>query len=256
MDAESLKKNLSIAIEAAQKAGEEILKVYDSDFSVEKKEDKSPLTLADKNSHEIIFSILSQTKIPVLSEEGKDIPFNERKNWQHLWIVDPLDGTKEFVRRNGEFAVNIALIENEKPIIGVIYSPVKKSLFYALKNLGAYKKEKNGVEQKLPLRSRNETFSVCASRSHMNDETKVFVNELRKKHGEINFISTGSSLKFCLIAEGIADCYPRFAATMEWDTASGQIIVEECGKKLIDVTTDKPMLYNREIIRNNWFVVE
>ena len=251
-----LKKNLLLAIEASKRAGEEILKVYDSDFAVEHKDDKSPLTLADKESHEIIFSLLSETKIPVLSEEGRDIPYSERQSWKLLWIVDPLDGTKEFVKRNGEFAVNIALVENEIPILGVIYSPIKKIIYYASKNQGAYKKSENSAEEKLTGERSTTKFTVAASRSHMNEETAVFVNEMKKKHGDIDFISAGSSLKFGLIAEGIADCYPRFAPTMEWDTASGQIIVEECGKKLIDCTTDKPMLYNKEIIRNNWFVVD
>src|SRR5688572_10207198 len=256
MDADLLKKNLLLALDAASKAGEAILEVYDSDFAVERKEDKSPLTLADKRSHEIISALLSGTGIPVLSEEGKDIPYNERKSWSMLWIVDPLDGTKEFVKRNGEFAVNIALVEEGKPVLGVIYSPVKKLVYYAAKGMGAFKKAENAAPQKLPFGSGPSRFTVAASRSHLSEETIVFVNELKKKHGEIDFISAGSSLKFGLVAEGSADCYPRFAPTMEWDTASGQIIVEECGKQLIDCTTDKPMLYNKEIIRNNWFVVE
>lgn len=268
----SINELLETAIIASLKAGKEILTVYEFDFAVEKKEDDSPLTLADKNSHKIISEILSETKIPILSEEGKNIPYHERKNWKQLWIVDPLDGTKEFVKRNGDFTVNIALAESGKPILGVIYSPVKKILYFGASKIGSYKienielKNHNSAVEfntlinnscKLPLQypSKNK-FTVVASRSHMTDETIRFIDELKKEHGEIEIISAGSSLKICLVAEGSADCYPRFGPTMEWDTAAGQAIAENAGKKLTDAKTNQPMVYNRENLRNNSFVVQ
>jgi 3'(2'), 5'-bisphosphate nucleotidase len=275
MNQEELNKHLRTAINASLKAGEKIIEVYNSDFAVEHKDDKSPLTLADKKSHETIDEILSETKIPVLSEEGKNIPYDERKNWQHLWIVDPLDGTKEFVKRNGEFTVNIALIENQKPILGVIYIPMMKVLYFSSKGLGAYKidlsplplsltrrgvggeaEELISLSEKLPLKKSLSKFTVVASRSHLSPETENFINELKSKHGEINFVSSGSSIKLCLVAEGSANIYPRFAPTMEWDTAAGQAIAELAGKTVIDYSTKKSMLYNRENLLNNWFLVE
>lgn len=274
MNQENLNQLLLSSINASIKAGEKIIEVYNSDFAVEHKDDKSPLTLADKKSHEEIISILNESKIPVLSEEGKNIPYSERKDWQYLWIVDPLDGTKEFVKRNGEFTVNIALIENQKPILGVIYIPVTKELYYAAKGVGAYKvsdfksqaclpdrqvsnlQELISISEKLPSIKSLEKYTVVASRSHMSPETEIFINELKSKHGEINFASSGSSIKLCLVAEGKANVYPRFAPTMEWDTAAGQAIVEFSGKTLIDYSTKKPMLYNRENLLNNWFLVQ
>src|ERR1051326_7426019 len=252
MAALNLNELLAIAIAAAEKAGVEILKVYESDFAVERKEDKTPLTLADKNSHEVISEALAKTNIPVLSEEGKDIPYSERKGWKHLWIVDPLDGTKEFVKRNGEFTVNIALIEDQRPVLGVIYSPVTKNIYYAAKGIGAFRKV-GGKEEKLPLARKERKFTVVASRSHMSSETYAHIEELKKQHGEIELISTGSSVKICLVAEGSADCYPRFGPTMEWDTASGQAIAECAGREFIDVSTGKSMTYNRENLLNNSF---
>lgn len=262
-----LNKLLSLAIEASFKAGAEILKVYATDFAVEKKEDQSPLTLADKNAHEVIAAILSESGIPVLSEEGKNIPFIDRKNWNLLWIVDPLDGTKEFVKKNGEFTVNIALIEDHQPVLGVIYVPVTKILYYASKDRGCFKFEESraGVRrfeeitehsEQLPLQETLEKFTVVASRSHLTKETNDFIAEMKKKHGEVEIISAGSSLKFCLIAEGKANAYPRFGPTMEWDTAAGQAIVRCAGKNVIDFETKKPMLYNRENLLNGWFIVE
>lgn len=255
------------AINAAHKGGEEILKVYKTDFSVEKKEDKSPLTLADKNSHNIISEILSSTGVPVLSEEGKDIDYAERKNWKRLWIVDPLDGTKEFVKRNGEFTVNIALVERHEPVIGIIYVPVTGVLYFAAKSIGAFR-SKGAIEkyrslesviagsEKLPVNYINKNFSVVASRSHITPETEAFINKMKKIHGEVDIISAGSSLKFCLVAEGRAEVYPRFGPTMEWDTAAGQAIVQCAGKNVIDINSGKPIVYNRENLRNGSFVVE
>jgi 3'(2'), 5'-bisphosphate nucleotidase len=258
---------LHTAIIAALQAGKAILEIYHSgEFDIEIKGDNSPLTRADTASHNIIMSYLEATGIPVLSEEGKDIPYQERKDWNRLWIVDPIDGTKEFIKRNGEFTVNIALIENQKPIIGVIFVPVTGELYFSSKELGAFKVavylEEYDVYalllkgNKLPLQRENKTFTIVASRSHMSAETESYVEEMKEKHGAVKLISKGSSLKLCMVAEGTANCYPRFAPTMEWDTAAGQAICEHAGFEVIDWKTKKPMLYNREELLNNWFLAK
>ena len=258
--------NLKTAITAALEAGKAILDIYHSnDFEVELKGDNSPLTKADLASHDVIMSHLKTTEIPVLSEEGKSIPYQDRKDWNQLWIVDPIDGTKEFIKRNGEFTVNIALIENQKTTIGVIFVPVSGELYFSTKEIGAYKSivnlEAYNIDailkegKKLPLERSDKTFTVVASRSHMSPETETYVDEMRQKHGEVNLISKGSSLKLCMVAEGQADCYPRFAPTMEWDTAAGQAICEHAGFEVIDWNTKKSMLYNREELLNAWFLV-
>jgi 3'(2'), 5'-bisphosphate nucleotidase len=264
-----MEKLLLAAIHASLKAGEEILKIYNSDFSVEHKEDNSPLTLADKNAHNIICYTLKQTNFPVLSEEGKTINYSERSQWKHFWMVDPLDGTKEFVKRNGEFTVNIALMVENRPILGVIYIPITKTLYFAADGIGSYKsnilnpKSKivslDGIlnsSEKLPLKIADHTFTIVASRSHLSEETKMFIDGLKMTHKKIDFISSGSSIKLCLVAEGSADVYPRFAPTMEWDTAAGQAICELAGKQVIDYTTNKSLLYNKQNLLNNWFIVK
>ncbi len=246
----------TLAEKAAILGGNEILDVYDgsNDFGIEHKSDDSPLTIADKRAHEAIVSVLQATGIPILSEEGKEIPFEQRKNWTRLWIVDPLDGTKEFIKRNGEFTVNIALIEKGKPILGVIYVPVKKWLYSGVVGEGAVKKE-GELTASLPLAGKQRPYTAVGSRSHMSPETEAYFSELREKHGEIEVVSMGSSLKICLVAEGTADVYPRFAPTMEWDTAAGHAIARAAGKSLIDYTTGEEMVYNREQLLNNWFLV-
>ena len=264
-----MKVNLTtkLAIEAAIAAGKEILKIYESgDFEVQLKADDSPLTKADLASHHKIISFLEPTGIPVLSEEGKAIPYQERKNWKQLWIVDPIDGTKEFIKRNGEFTVNIALIENQIPVMGVIFAPALGDLYFSQQGLGAFKIAVNletfnldkdlQNARKLPLKRKSTIFTLVASRSHMSPETEDYVQEMRLKHGEVNLISKGSSLKLCMVAEGQADCYPRFAPTMEWDTAAGQAICRHAGFNVMDWDTKKNMLYNREELLNNWFLVE
>ena len=261
-----MKEQLTTAITAALQAGKSILDIYHSGaFDVEIKGDNSPLTRADKASHNVIMSYLEPTDIPVLSEEGRDISYKERKDWKHLWIVDPIDGTKEFIKRNGEFTVNIALIEDQRPIIGVIFVPVTGELYFSSKELGAFKVkvhlEDYDVDtllskgNKLPLQREDNTFTIVASRSHMSAETREYIQQMRDLHGEVNLISKGSSLKLCMVAEGTANCYPRFAPTMEWDTAAGQAICEHAGFKVVDWDTKKNMLYNREELLNNWFLV-
>jgi len=245
---------LNIAKEAAKKAGDKILQIYGNDFSVSYKEDKSPLTIADQKSNDIIESYLLKTNIPILSEEGKLTEYKDRKNWKLLWIVDPLDGTKEFVKRNGEFTVNIALVKNGKPILGVIFVPVKGWLYYGSSN-GSFR-EINEKKVKLPLYNKSTNYKVVGSRSHQSPETKEYINDLRKRKKNIEIVSMGSSLKICLVAEGSADVYPRFAPTMEWDTAAGHAIAKYAGKKLIDLESKIEMIYNRPILTNNWFIVK
>jgi len=258
------------AVRASIEAGEAILKVYDTDFEVQSKSDESPLTKADMESHLIISKALSQTGIPLLSEEGKSIPYTERKEWNMFWMVDPLDGTKEFVNRNGEFTVNIALIEDGYPVAGIIYIPVTDELFVGMEALGAIKFKEvkqllmqhdsfsNFLAQGTPLPAGKEIdkFTVVCSRSHMSDETAAFIDELKEVHGQLNFVSRGSSLKLCMVAEGMANIYPRFAPTMEWDTAAGQAIAEASGAKVIHAQTKARIGYNKENLLNPWFIVE
>ncbi|GAA4244249.1 MULTISPECIES: 3'(2'),5'-bisphosphate nucleotidase CysQ [Winogradskyella] len=255
------------SITAALEAGKAILDIYHSDdFEVELKGDDSPLTKADIASHNVIMSHLKATHIPVLSEEGKSIPYEDRKDWSQLWIVDPIDGTKEFIKRNGEFTVNIALVENQKTLLGVIYVPVLGDLYFSTSEIGAFKVSVNlndydvstliSQGNKLPLEREDKTFTIVASRSHRSPETDEYINQMREKYGDVNLISKGSSLKLCMVAEGQADCYPRFAPTMEWDTAAGQAICEHAGFKVIDWSTKERMLYNRAELLNAWFLVK
>lgn len=257
---------LVIAIRAALKAGEAIMEIYETgDFGVEIKSDKSPLTIADVRSHGIIDHHLFGTEIPILSEEGKDIPYKFRKDWKRIWIVDPIDGTKEFIKRNGEFTVNIALIEDGKPVLGVIYVPATKVLYFGSSGEGSFKAEDVSMSDdmddirmksnRLPIENQKAVYTVVASRSHMSTETKDFIGKLEEQHGKAEIISKGSSLKICMVAEGQADCYPRFAPTMEWDTAAGHAIASAAGCSFIDWDTKEEMKYNRENLLNNWFLV-
>ena len=262
-----MKQLLDTAITAALEAGKAILDIYYSgEFDVEIKGDNSPLTKADTSSHNVIMSFLTKTNIPVLSEEGRDITYEERKNWNQLWIVDPIDGTKEFIKRNGEFTVNIALIEYQKPILGVIFVPAKGELYFSSKGIGAFKVnvelENYDLENlisdanKLPLERDDKTFTIVASRSHMSPETESYIQQMRDIHGEVKLISKGSSLKLCMVAQGAANCYPRFAPTMEWDTAAGQAICEQAGFEVLDWETKDNILYNKEKLLNYWFLVK
>ncbi|TRZ46033.1 3'(2'),5'-bisphosphate nucleotidase CysQ [Robertkochia solimangrovi] len=255
------------AVEAAVLAGKQILKVYESDHQVEIKDDQSPLTAADKASNEEINKALAVTDIPVISEENKLLPYNTRKEWGTCWIVDPLDGTKEFIKKNGEFTVNIALVTDQKPVFGVIYVPVTGELFLGnVTDKKAYKFIATAVEE-IPSMKELSSFElistvydedkirVVGSRSHMNEDTEKYMSQLQQQYKEVEIVSKGSSLKFCLVAEGKADLYPRFAPTMEWDTAAGQAICEAAGFKVVDQKTGEPMLYNRENLLNNYFLV-
>ncbi|MEZ4801572.1 MAG: 3'(2'),5'-bisphosphate nucleotidase CysQ [Gelidibacter sp.] len=262
-----MNENLKIAILASLEAGNAIMKVYDAPIEVELKEDKSPLTEADRQANSIINSHLRTTEIPIISEENKQTDYSIRKEWDTCWIVDPVDGTKEFIKRNGEFTVNIALVIHQKPQLGVIYVPYSKELYFAdVQTKTAFKanlKSHNTTIEKIldiaqPLQhesSHKKVIRVVASRSHMNAETLNFMESLNLEGHTTETVSKGSSLKFCLLAEGKADVYPRHAPTMEWDTAAGQAICNALGIEVISKDTDKPLLYNKESLLNPWFLV-
>ncbi len=256
---------LKTAINASIQAGDAIMEVYASNFEVEHKTDQSPLTLADKNSNTIIEKFLLKTNIPILSEEGAKAAYSERKNWEYSWLVDPLDGTKEFVKRNGEFTVNIAMIHNGNPIIGVIYVPVKEELYFAMEGLGSYKASRNSVidsldnliseSNKLPIDYKRTNYVVVGSRSHMSRETESFFEEKKKLHGDVEVMAVGSSLKLCMVAEGKADAYPRYAPTMEWDTGAGHAIAKYAGFSVKQYNSYEDVIYNKEDLLNPWFLV-
>jgi 3'(2'), 5'-bisphosphate nucleotidase len=239
----------------AKEVGNAIMKVYRQDFEVECKQDSSPLTLADKKANEIIEAGLNQLSVsfPILSEEGKEIPYKDRKHWEYFWLVDPLDGTKEFVKKNGEFTVNIALIYKDTPVLGVVFAPALDFCYWAKQGEGAFK---NG--RKLPLKTGDQrnTYKVVASRSHMSDETQAFIDAIDTDE-EKELISIGSSLKICLVAEGEADIYPRLGPTMEWDTGAVHAIVNESGKILKKYKGNNYLKhkYNKENSLNQWFIV-
>ena len=251
----NIKDLLPLAVDASEKACKAILEVYTSgDFQAEAKGDNSPLTLADKKAHAVIVSVLQSANLPILSEEGKSIPYEERKDWDYFWMVDPLDGTKEFLKRNGEFTVNIALIHNQTPVLGVVAVPVTGDVYYGSKDSGAVLK-REGRETKLALRPalnpEQPGLRVVASRSHMNEETQAFIDNLKAP----TLVSSGSSLKFMLVAEGKADVYPRYAPTMEWDTAAAHAVVNAVGLKVIEAGKDRELVYNKENLLNPSFLV-
>jgi len=257
----------------ALQAGRAIMDIYtrpDSSWQVERKSDNTPLTLADRESHRIIARTLEQTGIPLLSEEGAHLPYAARCKWHRLWVVDPLDGTKEFLKRNGEFTVNIALVEDGLPVMGVVFAPARQRIWWGAKKVGAFTATVSegrdvdgamtyifGESRILPLKARmpGQPFRVVASRSHLSPETEAFIDSLRSEYGEIQTVSAGSSLKFCLVAEGNADIYPRLAPTMEWDTAAGHAISLAAGCVVSAATDGQPLLYNKEDLHNPFFIV-
>jgi 3'(2'), 5'-bisphosphate nucleotidase len=263
----NMQKQLETAISAALEAGEAIMKVYESEIAVEYKGDKSPLTEADKRANDIINKYLKQTEYPIISEENKQTDYKIRKEWDICWIVDPVDGTKEFIKRNGEFTVNIALVKSGKPVLGVVYVPATKILYFAnvIKNqafkavLNSHSTSVNAVFKTATHLSKpsttNEIIRVVGSRSHMNIETTDFIESLKNEGKNVEIVSKGSSLKFCIIAEGGADVYPRFAPTMEWDTAAGQAVCNSLGIEVISQESNAPLSYNKKNLLNPWFIV-
>lgn len=269
-------KLLHEVIAIALKAGGEIMDIYSKDFAVEYKDDKSPLTDADKRSNEVIIDGLKRLdrQYPVLSEESRAVDYSERREWDIFWLVDPIDGTKEFIKKNGEFTVNIALVEDGQPVMGVVYAPALNTLYYGMKEMGAFRKSGETDAVRLPAEKNNPAVSnvvrVVASRSHLNQETSDFIDAVSAQYPGcgIERVSKGSSLKLCMVAEGSADIYPRVAPTMEWDTAAAQGVVEAAGKAVYNFETfavenvrfsDKisaaRLRYNKENLLNPFFVV-
>lgn len=262
-------KKLALLIsETAITAGQKIMEIYNTgDFGVEMKGNNSPLTKADMQANEVIVAALKKTEIPFITEEEKEKPFSEREKWEYAWIVDPLDGTKEFIKRNGEFTVNIALVKNGLPVLGVVYAPVLDEMYlgveqeaYKLSQASSCSFDNFGKlvasAASLPILTNRTTYVAVGSRSHMSEETETFFSTLREKYGEVEIESKGSSLKLCMVAEGVADVYPRFAPTMEWDTAAGHAVALAAGATVLRADTLEPLSYNKEDLLNPWFIVE
>ena len=251
---ENLNSLLSIAVSAAKDAAREILKVYtNNDFETQRKEDNSPVTVADQLAHDVIVKNLEITHLPILSEEGKNISYNERREWSNFWLIDPLDGTKEFLKRNGEFTVNIALMSNSVPVLGVVMVPTSAEVYYAITGQGSYYLSNGNLiklKERRPLDLTLSGLRVVASRSHMNKATADFINRLRQPQ----LVTVGSSLKFIAVAKGEADAYPRFIPCMEWDTAAADVIIREVGLKIMSVEDNLPLTYNKENLINPFFI--
>jgi len=250
--------DLEKVVAIAKEAGDAIMEIYDRDFKIDYKEDNSPLTEADTKSNEIICSALEKAypEIPILSEENRAADYEVRKHWEYFWLIDPIDGTKEFIKKNGEFTVNIALIHKDTPVLGVVYAPALDDMYKAKKGKGAFK---NG--EKLPLEINNtpkKSLKVVASKSHLSEETQAFIDDLAKTTESIEQVSKGSSLKLVMVAEGVADIYPRLAPTMEWDTGAADAVVREAGKMSYQYENDQcdVMVYNKENLLNPWFVIK
>ena len=240
-------------IEISENAADEILKFYNVDYDVEVKEDLTPVTSADLAAHNLINNALIKLTpdIPVLSEESSSIPFEERKKWETYWLVDPLDGTREFIKKNGEFSVNIALISNHKPVLGVIFIPVTRTCYYASSGHGAYKRTKSEITKISVKETQRDSIVIAGSRSYRDSSLDTFLKNI----GNYEIISMGSSIKSCLVAEGKVDIYPRLGPTSEWDTAAAQCIVEESGGAITD-TSLQPLSYNtKDILLNPHFLV-
>ncbi|WP_310993564.1 3'(2'),5'-bisphosphate nucleotidase CysQ [Aequorivita marina] len=259
--------NLKIALQAGLLAGKKIMEIYRQDFQVELKADQSPLTKADQEANQVILDSLKPTGIPVISEEIKNMPYEERATWNSCWIVDPLDGTKEFVKKNGEFTVNIALIENGVPVLGVVFWPVNHKLYFASDDIGSFSITLKddplhtdidtliGQATKLETQTKTKPYTVVASRSHLSEETEEFIEKCRTEYGDVELVSRGSSLKLCMVAEGSAHVYPRLAPTMEWDTAAAHAVAKYAGCKVLHFETRKELKYNKENLLNPYFIV-
>lgn len=250
---------LASVVAIALKAGEAVMDVYKTDFDVTLKQDDSPLTSADLKSNQIIKDGLDDlnVEIPTLSEESRLVEFETRSKWGLLWIVDPLDGTKEFVNRTDEFTVNIALVEDGKPVLGVVHAPALRLTYCAVRGQGAYKIKGGEVPERLPGKPKEPEANkvrVVGSRSHHSDAMTAFIAELSQQTADIEFVRSGSALKFCLVADQTADIYPRLAPTSEWDTAAGHIVAIECGRRVWNYETKEDLIYNKENVLNPWFI--
>lgn len=259
---QELETKYKIAIQAAVEASETIMGVYQNDFDTIIKDDGSPLTKADLASTKIIHKHLEPLKIPITGEETDKMPFSERKTWKECWCIDPLDGTKEFINRNGEFAVNIALLRDGKPVFGLIASPVQKIIFFGGAEMGVYKMSYDDIDSPQNWKHITEPTQVnspmvmTCSRSHHSGPVLSFINELKQISPTIEFAKKGSSLKFFDLASGAADAYPRFAPTMEWDIAAGQAILEALGGSVVHAETGLPLYYNKENLTNPYFIAK
>lgn len=254
---DELATQMPVLLDIATAAGKRILEVYDSEFEVEHKADHSPLTLADRVAHDLIVSRLTdlQPRLPVLSEESAGVDYQQRAQWSRYWLVDPLDGTREFVNRNGEFTVNIALIEGDSAVLGVVHTPVKALCHWAVSGQGAYRRHGADADEKIRVRDYfGGRATVVASRSHAHRALAQFTDRLQQREGPYDTISMGSALKLCLIAEGQGDVYPRLGPTSEWDTAAAQCVVEEAGGAVTDCTGER-LGYNKPSLLNPWFIV-
>ena len=272
--------NLDDVVKIAIEAGREVMKIYARDFNVEYKEDASPLTEADLHANEIICSGLKRVwpQTPILSEENREIPYEERREWEFFWCIDPIDGTKEFIKKSGEFTINIALVNKDTPVLGVVFAPAIGTIYYSKRGSGAWKASvdeewslKEDSKKRLPLVVDDskgvgkDGIVVVASKSHLNEETKSFIGSLEEENGRVVRISKGSSLKLLMVAEGTADIYPRLGPTMEWDTAAADAIVRESGKVVLNADgvvdigelENMPSLtYNKHNLLNPWFIVQ
>lgn len=256
-------KEISIAplMDAVKAAGEKILEIYATDFDVEIKGDDSPLTAADQAANAVLMDYVNANTpdIPVISEENKEVAYDERKEWNRFWLIDPLDGTKEFIKKNGEFTVNIALIEDGAPSLGVVYQPTSGTFYLGVSSEASYKVDADGsisvIKNETHYSKRDEVI-VVASRSHLSDEVVAFVDDLKAQGKGVEFLSAGSSLKFCLVAEGKAHVYPRLGPTMEWDTGAAHAVALGAGLNVLHAETKKPLQYNKENLLNPFFIVE
>lgn len=238
-------------LEIADTASQKVMEIYQTDFQVQTKDDNSPITEADLASHRVITEGLKKLtpNIPILSEESANAPWEERKHWTRFWLVDPIDGTKEFTNRTDEFTVNIALIENGEPVMGVVTAPALNEAYWGIKGQGAWKREADGSERRLEVIEPAGAIRAVASKSHMNEDTRHFIKQL----GEHELVQAGSSLKFCRIAEGEADIYPRLGPTCEWDTGAAHAVLVAAGGKVTQLD-GTPLVYGKEDVLNPYFV--
>lgn len=264
---------LAAVFNAAVRAGAAIMRIYKrkEEYDVELKQDRTPITEADRAAHNAIREYLGQTRIPILSEEGREMLYQERRNWEMFWLVDPLDGTIEFLKGNNEFTVNIALMENNQAIASVVYVPYLERVYLAERGRGAWLKSGvapdsdaqysfESIESDfvaLPLKEKQHTgFKVAVSRSHQTEETAQHIDSLRLEHPDLEVLEQGSSYKFCLLAEGSVDYYPRTTHTYEWDTAAGELILSEAGGSTLSLPGGERLGYNKEDLKNPWFVAK